>query len=321
MAVEIFGFAQGAELLLLRAGRPVDAPPDVEEEGGVGGHQELHTGLSPSIYWDRVCFSFVGWGALLLLRLMVKQKYRHKLSSLVILLFFLALGASFVGILAAAAGAWMPPSLEKANYPQPSYHTLADNLLLPRRVTFEEFRRVLSIGEEGGREGGREEGAISVGVGITISSSCRFLTHSPSSLPPFLPFPLSQSTPPSSGSSKAPTSARSSSTPFTPSLVAPFLLSPPRPVFIPSSLSWRLLLLLLLIFEKTKRSSSVTLTLPPRLGMLVRYGPSPFLPPSLPFLGWPNHCYILAKTYAPPSLPPSPNRNHGRRSHQCPLLL
>ena len=137
MAVEVYGAAQGAELLIRYHYGTTDLDPAFS-----GLHGKL------GAYWDRVilCFSFLI--LLLLARLLTQRRVRLILSSLVLIIFLLSLAACCAGILTSLTGKWFPHDLELElvpAYPPPSLQTLASNLLLPRPVTFEQFRRVLSI--------------------------------------------------------------------------------------------------------------------------------------------------------------------------------
>lgn len=141
MAVEIYGFAEGAELLVRyryhHVGKELNPEPHIGEAPFTG-----HS----SPYWDRVLLCFIGLTFVLGVRLLMRRTVRHRIVSFVVFIFFLSLAACCGGVLAALGGVWRPHGIAAAGYPWPSGKILWRNMMLPNdKVTFGEFRNVLSV--------------------------------------------------------------------------------------------------------------------------------------------------------------------------------
>lgn len=163
MAVELYGFAEGAELLVCVHGKraglrwalthtdTLDPDPHTNQSTNpptptdrryryhhAGGEQnpEPHIGEAPftshsSYYWDRVLLCFIGLAFLLLVRLLMRRQERHRIVGFVVFIFFLSLASCCGGVLAALGGQWRPHGVQAAGYPWPSGKTLWGNMLLP----------------------------------------------------------------------------------------------------------------------------------------------------------------------------------------------
>lgn len=75
----------------------------------------------------------------------MRRQERHRIVGIVVFIFFLSLTSCCCGVLAALGGQWRPHGVQAAGYPWPSGKILWGNMLLPGKVTFNDFRNVLSV--------------------------------------------------------------------------------------------------------------------------------------------------------------------------------
>jgi len=118
-------------LIAVELSGAVDALMNLVDEESVAGT----VGMDP--YYVHCVVGIFGFFVLIVLRTFTSHRLRHALGSIVMLVFFLAILAPLVGILAALTGTWTPPDLSR-----PSVQNLKDNIG-SGRVSWDNFRAVL----------------------------------------------------------------------------------------------------------------------------------------------------------------------------------